>query len=92
MYCKMPIPRNRRIVTTLGTGLSTLGTRHSVLGTGPTCKRDRSFHFRDRSEINKKHKASTQKLCAYKLKFNFKTDSGILEYLNNKEYKIEPSF
>jgi 23S rRNA pseudouridine955/2504/2580 synthase len=36
------------------------------------------------NEINKKFKAHTQMLKAYKLKFNFKTDSGILNYLNGK--------
>lgn len=41
-----------------------------------------------KNEINKKFKKSTQDLCAYKLKFNFKTDSGILNYLNGKEIKI----
>ena len=30
----------------------------------------------------------TQELIAYKLIFNFKTDSGILEYLNNKQFEI----
>lgn len=44
------------------------------------------------NDINKKHKASTQLLCAYKLKFNFKSDSGMLDYLNGKEFKIEPNF
>ena len=38
--------------------------------------------------INKKFKKQTQELCAYKIKFNFKTDSGILNYLNQKEIKI----
>lgn len=40
------------------------------------------------NEINKKFKSKTQKLSAYKLIFNFKTDSGILNYLNKKIIKI----
>jgi len=34
------------------------------------------------NEINKKFKKKTQMLCSYKIKFNFSTNSGILEYLN----------
>lgn len=41
-----------------------------------------------KNEINKKFKKTTQDLCAYKLKFNFKTDSGILNYLKGKEIKL----
>ena len=41
------------------------------------------------NEINKKFKVKTQKLYAYKLKFNFNTDSGILNYLNGKEFEIK---
>jgi len=44
------------------------------------------------NDINKKFGAKTQKLCSYKLKFNFKTDSGILNYLNNKEFSIDYNF
>lgn len=40
------------------------------------------------NEINKKFKKSTQMLCSYKLKFNFTTESGILEYLNKQEIRI----
>lgn len=40
------------------------------------------------NEINKKFKKKSQELCAYKLKFNFKTESGILKYLNGKELNI----
>ena len=36
-------------------------------------------------EINKKFKKTTQELTAYKLCFNFKNDSGILNYLNRNE-------
>lgn len=39
-------------------------------------------------EINKKFKKSTQMLCSYRLKFNFVTDSGILAYLNGKEFSL----
>ena len=43
------------------------------------------------NEINKKFGYNTQQLVSYKLKFNFKTDSNILTYLNKKEIilKIE---
>lgn len=40
------------------------------------------------NEINKKFNKKTQELMAYKLVFNFKTDSGILEHLTGKEFKI----
>lgn len=39
------------------------------------------------NEVNKKFGFKTQELYSYILKFNFKTDSGILNYLNNKEIK-----
>lgn len=39
-------------------------------------------------EINKKFKKSTQMLCSYKLKFNFTTASGILDYLKGKEISL----
>lgn len=39
------------------------------------------------NEINKKFGAKTQELHSYKLKFNFKTDAGILNYLKGKEVK-----
>ena len=38
-----------------------------------------------RNEINKAFDKKTQMLCSYKLKFNFKSNSGILEYLRGKE-------
>ena len=41
------------------------------------------------NEINKKFNKKFQELCSYKLIFNFKTDSGILNYLNGKEICIE---
>ena len=40
------------------------------------------------NEINKKFNKKTQILTSYYLKFNFSTDSGILNYLKNKEIKI----
>ena len=40
------------------------------------------------NEINKKFGKKTQELTSYKLIFNFKTDSGILDYLKNKELII----
>lgn len=44
------------------------------------------------NDINKKFSAKTQKLCSYKLKFIFKTDSGILNYLNGNEFFIDYEF
>lgn len=40
------------------------------------------------NEINKKFNLKTQFLYSYKLKFNFKTDSGILNYLKDKEITL----
>ncbi len=40
------------------------------------------------NEINKKFNKKSQELMAYKLIFDFKTDSGILNYLKGKEFKI----
>ncbi len=39
------------------------------------------------NHINKKYSVKTQALCSYRLDFNFKTDAGILEYLNKKSFK-----
>ena len=44
------------------------------------------------NEINKKFHLKTQELCSYSIKFCFKTDSGLLNYLNNKEFKIKYKF
>jgi len=41
---------------------------------------------------NRMHHAKYQSLWAYKLVFNFETDAGILNYLKEKELKVEPSF
>ena len=40
------------------------------------------------NEINKKFNKKSQELTAYKLIFNFTTDSRILEYLNSKEFSL----
>ena len=40
------------------------------------------------NEINKKLGYKTQRLTSYSLTFNFKTDSGILNYLNGKKIEI----
>lgn len=42
-----------------------------------------------KNEINKKFGKTCQDLCAYKLIFNFKTDSGVLNYLNQKIIEIK---
>lgn len=42
-----------------------------------------------KNEINKQFHAKTQKLCSYKMKFNFKEDANILNYLNHKEFEID---
>lgn len=39
------------------------------------------------NEINKKLNKKSQELLAYKIIFNFKTNSGILEYLKNKSFQ-----
>lgn len=41
------------------------------------------------NEINKKFNSRTQELYSYKLEFNFKTDSGILYYLNKKVISLK---
>lgn len=40
------------------------------------------------NQINKKFGYKEQQLCSYSLTFSFKTDSGILNYLNNKTIKL----
>ena len=42
-----------------------------------------------KNEINKRFGKKYQMLCSYKLKFNFKTESGILTYLNGKEIELK---
>lgn len=41
------------------------------------------------NDINKKFKKKTQELCSYSLSFNFASDSGILDYLNNKKIELK---
>lgn len=41
------------------------------------------------NEINKKFELKTQFLYSYKLKFNFKNDNGILDYLKNQEITLK---
>ena len=41
-----------------------------------------------KNEINKKFGAKTQRHCSYKLKFAFKTDSTLLNYLKGKEFVL----
>ena len=41
------------------------------------------------NEINKKYNLKTQELYSYKIIFKFKTNAGILEYLNNKELTLK---
>ena len=43
------------------------------------------------NEINKKLNFKTQQLYSHILKFNFKEDSGILNYLNNQEFRLDKS-
>lgn len=50
---------------------------HALLGDGKYGKPDKLL------SVNR------QALIAYKLKFDFKTDGGILSYLNGKEFKIQ---
>ena len=39
-------------------------------------------------DVNKRFGASSQVLCAYKIVFNFKYDSGFLDYLSGLEITI----
>ena len=41
------------------------------------------------NQINKKFGYKTQQLCSYSLKFNFVTDAGILNYLNEREIVLK---
>lgn len=43
------------------------------------------------NEINKKYGKKYQALCSYIIKFNFKTDSNLLNYLNGKEFILDVS-
>ncbi len=44
------------------------------------------------NKVNNIFRTKTQLLCCYNIKFNFKTDSNILNYLNNKCFNIKTSF
>ena len=45
------------------------------------------------NKVNKANNMQHQALCAYKLIFDFKTDAGILDYLDKKEFTVrEVSF
>lgn len=39
--------------------------------------------------LNKNFNAKVQALCSYKLKFKFTTESGILSYLNGREFSVK---
>ncbi len=45
-----------------------------------------------KNDINKHFEKKSQTLCSYILKFNFKTDSGILNYLNSKSFTLENAY
>lgn len=45
-----------------------------------------------KNDINKIYGVKTQKLCSYKMKFNFTKDAGMLNYLNHKEFNIDYHF
>lgn len=40
------------------------------------------------NSVNKQFNKKYQELCSYSIKFNFLNNSGILDYLNGKEFKI----
>lgn len=40
-------------------------------------------------KLNRPYDARGQALCSYRLAFDFKTDAGILSYLNGREFKID---
>lgn len=41
------------------------------------------------NQVNRSYNIKTQALCAYKLSFEFKTDSGILKYLDKKSFEVK---
>jgi 23S rRNA pseudouridine955/2504/2580 synthase len=45
-----------------------------------------------KNDINKLYNEKTQRLCSYKLKFNFTNIYNSLSYLNHKEFKIDYHF
>ncbi len=42
-----------------------------------------------RNRVNKKYNVKTQALYSYKLRFSFRTDGGILAYLDGKEFEVK---
>jgi len=42
-----------------------------------------------KNQINKSFNKKYQMLCSYKIKFNFSSPSGILNYLNNLNIVLE---
>ena len=53
--------------------------KHALLGDGKY----------GNNKINKENNINRQALCAYKLIFDFKTDAGILSYLDKKEFEVK---
>lgn len=54
---------------------------HPLLGDG-------KYGSSQTNQLNKRYEAKFQALCSYKLTFNFTTDAGILNYLNEREFEI----
>lgn len=44
------------------------------------------------NQVNKAFGAKTQELCSFKVCFDFKTDSGVLDYLKGKCFEIDCEF
>lgn len=40
------------------------------------------------NSVNKEYKIKTQALCSYKLRFVFRSEGGILDYLNGREFTV----
>ncbi len=41
------------------------------------------------NRVNREYNVKTQALCAYKLSFEFRTDAGILSYLNGRNFEVK---
>ena len=39
--------------------------------------------------VNRKYGETHQALCSYRLRFDFPTDAGILEYLRGREFRVD---